>query len=155
MLFQSQSTCCYKTLSALHFFFCSIISTTMVLCLYIMWELIQRKIRWSWSKCYIVLFKSRVQQHTVPVCCSSHPPLNNNDGKGPSTAASPEEAREEPKVNRSNYRQQEIWLDQTNLLVYLSYSHTQTSRLKFCVALMWAINSFVKAINSTRRSFGL
>lgn len=73
-------------------------------------ELIQRKIRWSWSKRYIVLFKGRVQQHTAPVCCSSHTPPNNNDGKGRSTAASPKETQEEPKVNRSNYRQE--WSNQ-------------------------------------------
>lgn len=73
-------------------------------------ELIQRKIRWSWSKLYSVLFKGRVQQHTAPVCCSSHTPPNNNDGKGRSTAASPKETQEEPKVNRSNYRQE--WSNQ-------------------------------------------
>lgn len=129
-------------------------------------ELIQRKIRWSWSKRYIVLFKGRVQQHTAPVCCSSHTPPNNNDGKGRSTAASPKETQEEPKVNRSNYRQQE-WSNQplrisglephSDIMIKNSCSSSMSHK-QFCQSNelhqkeLWYITELSRAVSTAGKS---
>lgn len=128
-------------------------------------ELIQRKIRWSWSKRYIVLFKGRVQQHTAPVCCSSHTPPNNNDGKGRSTAASPKETQEEPKVNRSNYRQE--WSNQplrisglephSDIMIKNSCSSSMSHK-QFCQSNelhqkeLWYITELSRAVSTAGKS---